>query len=241
LLADQPRSRKLDHRLAHQIIREARRLPTVGARLKLITARLLGRPYFVNPLVGSATEPEVFVATLDGFDCVTLVETSLALAWAADVPQFLALLCEIRYRNGEVSYARRLHYSTDWMKANVRRGFLKNITRGADTLVRTKTLDFLQAFKPRTVSFRYFPKRKLGKVSRLIEDGDVILFASTRKSLDTFHVGLLFRDSGRVLLRHAARSRGGVVEQELQEFVKANTMPGFIVARPVERPEIVLK
>jgi hypothetical protein len=233
LLTDQPR-RKLDRRLAGQLIREARRLPTVGARLKFITECFLGRPYFINPLVGSATEPEVFVATLDGFDCVTLVETSLALAWAADVPQFLALLREIRYRNGEVSYARRLHYSTDWMKANVRRGFLKDITRGADTLVRTKTLDFLKAFKPREVSFRYFPKRKLGKVSRGLEDGDVILFASTRKGLDTFHVGLLFRDNGQVVLRHAARSRGGVVEQELQGFVKANTMPGFIVARPVE-------
>jgi cell wall-associated NlpC family hydrolase len=227
-----PRDRKLSRQLAQQLIKEARRLPSVGQRMRHISARFLGAPYFIGPLVGSEATPEEFVATLSGFDCVTLVETTLALAWAADVPDFLHLLREIRYKNGEVSYPTRLHYSTDWMKANVRRGFLQDITRGDDTQVKTKVLDFLKAFKPRTVNFRYFPKRKLNKVSRLVEDGDVILFASTRKGLDTFHVGLLFREGEGVVMRHAARSRGGVVEQDLAEFVKANTMPGFLLARP---------
>lgn len=227
-------SRQLNRQAAQQLIRAARRHETIGERLRFISAKFLGAPYFIGPLVGSETTPEEFVATLNGFDCVTLVETTLALAWAADVPDFLNLLREIRYKNGEVSYPKRLHYSTDWMKANVRRGFLRDITRGGDTQVKTKILDFLKAFRPRTVNFRYFPKRKLNKVSRLVEDGDVVMFASTRKGLDTFHVGLLFRDGERVVMRHAARSRGGVVEQDLAEFVQANTMPGFILARPRE-------
>ncbi len=33
-------------------------------------------------------------------------------------------------------------------------------------------------------------------------------------------------------MRHASRSRGFVVEQELSEFLKANRMAGVIVARP---------
>jgi cell wall-associated NlpC family hydrolase len=232
-----PQDRKLNHKLARQIIKEARRLPSVAERMRLISAKFIGAPYFVGPLVGSASEPEEFVATLAGFDCVTYQETVLALAWANDVDEFLNLLRRLRYKNGEVSYAGRLHYSTDWVKANVKRGFLRDLTRGADTLARTKTVDFLKDFKPRAVTFRYFPKRKLGKVSRRFQDGDLIFFASTRQGLDTFHVGLLFRDGGRLLMRHAARSRGGVVEQELAEFVQANPMPGFIVARPVEQPE----
>ena len=36
----------------------------------------------------------------------------------------------------------------------------------------------------------------------------------------------------KVLMRHASRSQGGVVEQELTEFLKANRMAGVIVVRP---------
>ncbi|HYE75394.1 MAG TPA: N-acetylmuramoyl-L-alanine amidase-like domain-containing protein [Blastocatellia bacterium] len=234
LLVDTPRNQKLDRKFALQLIREAKKLPAVGARLKAITQELLGRPYYINPLIGSEVEPEKLVATLDGFDCVTFLETVLALAWAKDVAHFVELLREIRYKNGEVSYKSRLHYSTDWMKANVRRGFFQDITRGEDTLVKTKTLDFLKAFQPRTVNFRYFPKRKLGKVSHRLQDGDVIMFVSTRKGIDTFHVGMIFREDERLVLRHSARSKGGVVNQDLKEFFKANTMPGFIIARPRE-------
>jgi hypothetical protein len=47
---------------------------------------------------------------------------------------------------------------------------------------------------------------------------------------------MLFRATQGVLLRHAARSRGQVVEQELADFCAANTMPGFLIARPCETP-----
>ena len=36
-------------------------------------------------------------------------------------------------------------------------------------------------------------------------------------------------------MRHASRSQGGVVEQELSSFLKANRMAGVILARPVEQ------
>src|SRR5713101_1224879 len=57
-------------------------------------------------------------------------------------------------------------------------------------------------------------------------------FVSTRKHLDVFHAGIIVCDGNRVLMRHASRSRGFVVEQELSEFLKANRMAGVIVARP---------
>jgi hypothetical protein len=227
----------LNHQQAHRLLTAARARPAVGQRLKAISARLLGAPYLVNPLVGSATQPEVFVATLAGFDCVTFIETVLALAWSDDVAEFLDRLREIRYERGQVAWQKRHHYSTEWVRHNIRRGWLRDVTRGADTLSRTKTVDLMPGIRPRTVTFRYFPKRKLKRVSRHLADGDLIFFVSTRPKLDVFHTGLIFRDGERVLLRHAARSRGGVVEQELAEFVKANRMPGFIIARPREKPE----
>ena len=57
---------------------------------------------------------------------------------------------------------------------------------------------------------------------------------STRKNLDVFHAGIIVRDGNSVLMRHASRSQGAVVEQELSEFLKANRLAGVIVARPRE-------
>ena len=68
-------------------------------------------------------------------------------------------------------------------------------------------------------------------VPRLVahfQSGDLIFFASTRKNLDVFHAGIIVRDGKRVLMRHASRSEGLVVEQELGEFLKANRTSGVI-------------
>ncbi|HEX4951541.1 MAG TPA: N-acetylmuramoyl-L-alanine amidase-like domain-containing protein [Blastocatellia bacterium] len=224
----------LNRKITQQILKASSQLPTIGERLKFISAQFIGKPYIIGPLIGSDTEPEVFTATYDGFDCVTYLETCLALAWAKQDDEVNDLLRAIRYRNGNVQWEDRLHYTTDWHKYHVKRGAFTDVTRGDDTLSRTKEINFLKCFAPRTITFRYFPKRKLNKVSKQFRDGDLIYFASTRKGLDTFHVGLLVWVNGKLMLRHSAKSKGGVVEQELAEFVKVNTMPGFIIARPKE-------
>ncbi len=226
--------RRRERYFIERILQSVQALPPIGQRMKTISAWLLGYPYIANPLIGSATEPEVFVARLDGFDCVTFMETVLALASASNIEEFLKHLREIRYEGGEVAWQKRLHYTTEWAKYNIRAGRLANLVRGADAVTRIKWLNFLPDYPARVVKFRYFPKRKLSKIGRRLKDGDLIFFVSTRKGLDTFHTGLIFRDGDRLLLRHAARSRGQVVEQELTEFVKANRMSGFIVVRPRE-------
>jgi len=235
LQPSQPDQQATDKKLAQQLLYRAAAHASVGQRMKAISGQLLGYPYIVNPLVGSPEEPEVFVSTLAGFDCVTFMETVLALALARSAEEYPELLREIRYVYGEVSWRSRHHYTVDWARHNVRRGFLADITRGDDVIATRKTLDLIEQLPPRIVSFSYFPKRRLGQVSRGLQDGDLIFFVSTRKGLDVFHTGLIIRDGERVLLRHAARSRGGVVEQELKEFVDANRLPGFIVVRPRER------
>jgi cell wall-associated NlpC family hydrolase len=70
--------------------------------------------------------------------------------------------------------------------------------------------------------------------SHKIETGDLIFFASTRAHLDVFHCGILIRNGHGVLLRHASRSKGSVVEQPLGEFLKQNRMAGAIVVRSTE-------
>ena len=219
---------------AARLLAESRPLAAVGQRMRLISARLRGAPYVVNPLRGSATEPEVFVSAVNGFDCVTFIESVLALAVSRRAAEFPERLRELRYRDGEVSWRQRLHYSTDWAKYHVRRGRLEDLTRGEATETKRRTLAMVPGLPAKQTSFRYLPKKKLNWASRRVDDGDLIFFVSTRPKLDVFHTGLLFREGGGVVLRHAARSRGGVVEQELGEFVRVNRMPGFIIVRPRE-------
>ena len=76
------------------------------------------------------------------------------------------------------------------------------------------------------------PKLAVPRLERYLRSGDLIFFASTRKNLDMFHAGIIVRDGEKILMRHASRSQGGVVEQELSEFLKANRMAGVIVVRP---------
>ena len=77
-----------------------------------------------------------------------------------------------------------------------------------------------------------YRRRQCHGSSRHLQTGDLIFFVSTRKNLDTFHAGIIVRDGKKVLMRHASRSQGSVVEQELSEFLKANRMAGVIVVRP---------
>ena len=225
-----------DRRLVHELLADVGECASVGQRLRLITARLLGAPYLPHPLVGSATEPEVLTVTLQGFDCVTLVETALALAWADDSEAFLTLLRQVRYRHGEIAWQQRLHYATDWLHHHVQHGRLSEVACGEAMQRITRRLDVLPGFPPHTATWRYFPTEALPAVSPRVVDGDIIFFVSMRQGLDVFHLGILFRATQGILLRHAARSRGQVVEQELADFCAANTMPGFLIARPCEKP-----
>jgi hypothetical protein len=225
-----------DRRVVHELLTAVDGCVSVGQRLRLITARMLGAPYLPHPLIGSATEPEVFTVTLQGFDCVTLIETALALAWADDREAFLTLLRQVRYRHGEIAWQQRLHYATTWLRHHVHHGRLSEVACSEAMQRITRRLDVLPGFPPYTATWRYFPIEALPAVSPRVVDGDIIFFVSTHQGLDIFHLGMLFRATRGALLRHAARSRGQVVEQELAAFCAANTMPGFLIARPCEKP-----
>jgi hypothetical protein len=223
-----------DPAVAEKILDPVRAVRRIGERMRLISSRFSGCPYIVNPLIGSARAPEVFTVSLAGFDCVTYIETVLALALSDSVDQFVETIRHVRYKNGQVDWKSRNHYMTGWIKNNSRQGFIRNITRGSDTISKTRTLGTLEGVPPKIVTFKCFPKRMFLRIKNHVADGDLIFFASTRKRLDVFHAGLLFREGEQVNLRHASRSQGGVVEQPLSEFLKKNRMAGLILVRPKE-------
>lgn len=95
---------------------------------------LLGQPYRRSPLEPLAPEaPERLAAGLGGFDCVTFVETVLALSATLargehDYSDYARHLAELRYRHGEPDYCERLHYFSDWLRSNVAAGRLDDVT-----------------------------------------------------------------------------------------------------------------
>jgi hypothetical protein len=204
---------------------------SVPTRLDRISASLMGLPYADGPLDPPGATESLRVS-FESFDCVTYVETVLALAQSTSVERFLDLLPRIRYQGGEVSWMRRNHYMIEWARNNEAARLIEDITTGSNSVERTRTLTYIKELPARTVTFRLFPKRKLPGVSGLIETGDLILFISTKRRLDAFHTGFLFRTSDRIALRHASKRAGGVVEQELDEFIRANRMSGFVLLRP---------
>ncbi|HLQ76099.1 MAG TPA: N-acetylmuramoyl-L-alanine amidase-like domain-containing protein [Terriglobia bacterium] len=218
-----------------------KRAQSVALRMEAISRQFLGRPYITNPLIGSAETPEVFTSAENGFDCVTYIETVLARAHARDTKNFTENLQRIRYDNGRVEWKRRNHYMTNWIRNNARDGLLRQVDFGNAAITKRRRLNMVPGLPAQSQRFSCIPKRLLPKVDDRIHSGDLIFFASTRPQLDVFHCGIVIRDGERLLLRHASRSQGGVVEQELSTFLKANRMAGVILARPVDSPETAAK
>ena len=230
----QPRG--LSRRYAEDLLSEARRDRFAYDRIDVLSRHFLGYPYQPNPLIGSSDTPEVFTASLDGFDCVTYIETILALARASDVDEFVEWLRKIRYEQGRIEWKRRNHYMTQWIRNNVREGLLRPVSMpGVPTHSRERVLSAVPGLAAQRTRVKCVPKSAVPHAAEHLRSGDVICFVSTRKNLDVFHAGIIVRDGKKLLMRHASRSRGCVVEQELNEFLKANRMAGVIVVRPQVR------
>jgi len=225
--------RRFSRRRVEQLLSKAKSQRSAGSRLEILSRNFLGQPYVFPALVGSAETPEVFTASLDTFDCVTYVETSLALALSSSPDDFVEWLRKIRYENGRVEWERRNHYMTGWIRSNVRAGTLRRPPlRDVTPVVKKRMLNVVPGLPAVRSRFSCIPRRAFGKLAVQLQTGDLIFFASTKNHLDVFHCGIIVRDGETVRVRHASRSRGAVVEQDLNEFLKTNRMAGVIVARP---------
>jgi hypothetical protein len=218
-----------------QLLSQTKADRSVASRIELLSHCFLGCPYEPNPLIGSADTAEVFTASLDGFDCVTYIETVVALARARNADNFVEWLRKIRYERGRVQWERRNHYMTLWIKNNVRERIVKPVSMtDLPTVNRERVLNVVSGLQPQRVRMKCVPKPAMLRLQPCLQSSDLIFFVSTRKHLDVFHAGIIVRDGEKVLMRHASRSQGSVVEQELSEFLKANRMAGVIVVRPIE-------
>jgi cell wall-associated NlpC family hydrolase len=225
----------LNRRRIEQLLSKTKGDRSAAGRIEFLSRQFLGQSYQPNPLIGSAGTAEVFSTSFEGFDCVTYIETVLALALASNVDDFTEWLRKIRYEGGRVEWERRNHYMTLWIRNNVREGIIRPLSMPAvPTLTIERVLNVVPGLAPQRTRVKCVPKRGLPRLERYLQTGDLIFFASTRKHLDVFHAGIIVRGE-KVSMRHASRSKGAVVEQELSDFLKANRMTGVIVMRPQTR------
>ena len=113
--------------------------------------RFVGNPYTHHTL--DPPGPERLIVNLREFDCVTYVESVLALARVirdgtgdgdAPFPSFTDELRRIRYRGGELDgWISRLHYFTEWIADNERIGLLNDVTATLGGRPDDERIDFM--------------------------------------------------------------------------------------------------
>ena len=101
---------------------------SLDARLLGIGEQLVGTPYAHSPLgEGEGQDPDPRLR-LDRVDCLTFVETVMALAFSSSVEDVVHVLDSIRYRS-RPDYASRNHLmEAEWLPSNAAKGMVRDVT-----------------------------------------------------------------------------------------------------------------
>ncbi len=102
--------------------------PAGGVRAVAATAPLLGARYLLSALgEGAGPDPDPRFR-LDAFDCQTFVETAVALGSSRTLREAEAALDDIRYQGAPALAARHHEVLSQWIPANLARGWIAEIT-----------------------------------------------------------------------------------------------------------------
>jgi hypothetical protein len=228
------------------LLRALSERPAGRERAVAATAPLLGRRYLLSPL-GEGTGPDPDPRfRLDAFDCVTFVETAIALGNASDLAQAARALDDVRY-DGPPAFDRRLHYVIpQWIPANLAHGWVEDV---ADAVAGGETVDADERYDderwrvlaragaalrhlspeawPRgTFRARMVPLARVLPLASRIPDGTIAwVVREERPDRPTrvTHGGLVVvGPGGERRVRHASSSAGAtrVVEEPLARFLR---------------------
>jgi hypothetical protein len=251
---DPARLRRWVHVLrAEGLAARGRPLGRAVARAGLLA---VGAPYAAGTLDAYLTAPggdpahEPLTLSLARFDCVTLVESCVAVARLAAggaAPTWAAFGREVerlRYRGGvRDGYPSRLHYFSEWIADGTRRGTVRDLGPELGAVDDARPLRFMSqhrasypalrsdavfaAIEERERTLDASPRhlvptdRIAGGMDR-IRTGDVLAFATSIAGLDATHTGLAYRDPQGVLRALHAPLSGGRVQ------VSRNALPQYV-------------
>ncbi len=240
---------------------EQTKASNLGDTIITVGQSFMGTPYVEKTLEIGKTE--TLVVNFGGLDCTTFVENVLAFSLMLqnqqkDFENFTDNLESVRYRNGNLEgYPSRLHYFTEWIRNNEKKGLVKDITRELGGVELEKPINFmgthrnLYPFLASDENFEamlkvekelakeklcYLPQDHIESKEHLIKSGDILALATSIKGLDVTHTGIaIHQPDGRLHLLHASSKNGEVEISELPladylKNIKSNI--GIIVARP---------
>ena len=212
-------------------------------RLESVSAKFLGTAYVASPLgEGKGKDPDPLVR-YDAVDCLTFVEEAIALSLATSPEGVVPLLTRIRYESESPDYETRNHVmEAQWLPSNLKKGFLKDITRmvGGEQTVRVKkSLDDvawssssgaslgLSKEGQRHGDFEWdlIPATAAQERLKAAASGTlVVVVRADRPKMVTriSHVGFLIHKTSGLFLRHASRSFGKVVDEPLANYLGRN-------------------
>lgn len=204
------------------------------------------------------------VVSFDRLDCVTYVESMLALSRTIKKGRntfcdFANELAFLRYRDKQLDeYSSRLHYFSEWVYLNEERGLLTDMSGKIDTISWNKKIKYITSNKKRyrkmkvksemekmskieqklsARSRKYLPKENFDKYKSKIKNGDIILVTVSTPGLDVSHTGIAVWENKELFLMHAS-SKGKKVlisKNNLKEYLlSVKKANGFLVVRPKE-------
>ena len=223
----------------------------------------LDYPYAAATLEGE--EEETLIVDLRNFDCTTLVENCLALSRclqypAPDMEYFERMLRLIRYRNGLIEgYPSRLHYFSDWIYDNSKKGIVEDITHALGGRRIQLNVDFMsenytkypalqvdsslvktirdQEKQINARNYFYIPKSEIPLHKSEIKNGDIICFTTSIPGLDISHVGIAYHFRNQLTFIHASSTAGKVIvnPESLEDYCqKIKTNTGIMILRPLQ-------
>lgn len=244
LVAKEKNTAATDSTFVATVLAEARSLPRTTNFPLHFARKFIGRPYVAHTL--EVNDVEQLVVNTRQLDCTTLVEnvTALTLCVYRNLytwRDFQNALVEMRYRVGRLDgYTSRLHYFTDWIDDNTRKGLVTEVQSPNPpfTAVQTVAVSYMsshpESYKalkghPEMVpviaaqedsltgrQYRYIPKadvRDTKAMRSAIHDGDIIAITCSKPGLDIAHLGFaVWREDGLHLLNASQLHKKVVIE-----------------------------
>ena len=231
---------------------------SMGEVVQQVARHFLGSEYQAGLLDKSPYE--TLIISLGQFDCLLFIETVLAIADNINNQKygyqaFSERIENQRYWNGKMNgYCSRLHYFSDWIEDNQRRGNVKNITQqlgGVDTVKKLNFMTTHRSSYPNLLKsdanfkcitsveaslsdrFNYIPTKNINRVYSQLQPGDIVGVATNIAGLDFTHTGFVYRQpNGKIGLIHASPAGKVVIAPDLQTYVsKVSNAIGIVVSR----------
>ncbi len=207
---------------------------------------------------------ESLVINVTGLDCSTFLESVVTLARITKLSRLSVLeyargLEFLRYRDGIINeYPSRLHYFSDWIYDNQKKGVLQDITKDIGGVVFKNSPTFMSSH-PGSYSqlsnekfveqikiaeagiasrtYYYVPKEFVESLEKKILPGDLIAITIAMDNLDISHVGIAVEQNGRIHLLHASSNsmKVEISEKPLSDYLMSHkSQSGIMVCRLVE-------